>query len=556
MILSFVIGTLWDRLWRRDSESRRAVRLRRTFERVGGTFIKFGQQMAMRIDLLPWAYTVELAKMLDNIPPFPVEQALEIIEDSTGQKWQDIFAIFDPEPIGSASIACVYQAQLKSGDSVAVKVRRPKIGELFMADFKAFDWLLDMAEFLTIVRPGYTQNLRHEFQTTLLEELDFIQEVRFQDMFRRNARKTGKKFFTAPKLYFEYCNQEVITQAYTSGMWMYEIMAGMEQQNPQALSRMRELNIDPKKVAQRLLWVNYWGMQENLFFHADPHPANVIVRQNSKLTFIDFGSCGSFNREQREGLELTAVASGQNDAEGMARGTLKLFEPLPPLDIKDLFQEAEAEYMRVLTVFKSKQEHTEWWERTSVRQWMSFFKFSRENNIPVTIHTLRMIRATLLYDTVAVRICKEVDRFEEYLKFRKFREKQAKKRVTKKLRKQARDGLDDSVFLRVEEIGKTGEKLMYRTRNMLGSPIYNFSSLIGKWVFTLSLTLKLIGRLFLVSSFGTLILAGVHLVSGQSLLPMDILATLVANKVYLIIISILIFTNTRHILFRIRDQEV
>jgi len=486
MILSFVIGTLWDRLWRRDSESRRAVRLRRTFERVGGTFIKFGQQMAMRIDLLPWAYTVELAKMLDNIPPFPVEQALEIIEDSTGQKWQDIFAIFDPEPIGSASIACVYQAQLKSGDSVAVKVRRPKIGELFMADFKAFDWLLDMAEFLTIVRPGYTQNLRHEFQTTLLEELDFIQEVRFQDMFRRNARKTGKRFFTAPKLYFEYCNQEVITQAYTSGMWMYEIMAGMEQQNPQALSRMRELNIDPKKVAQRLLWVNYWGMQENLFFHADPHPANVIVRQNSKLTFIDFGSCGSFNREQREGLELTAVASGQNDAEGMARGTLKLFEPLPPLDIKDLFQEAEAEYMRVLTVFKSKQEHTEWWERTSVRQWMSFFKFSRENNIPVTIHTLRMIRATLLYDTVAVRICKEVDRFEEYLKFRKFREKQAKKRVTKKLRKQARDGLDDSVFLRVEEIGKTGEKLMYRTRNMLGSPIYNFSSLIGKWVFTLS----------------------------------------------------------------------
>jgi predicted unusual protein kinase regulating ubiquinone biosynthesis (AarF/ABC1/UbiB family) len=556
MILAFMIGTLWDILWRRNCEVRRAVRLRRTFERVGGTFIKFGQQMAMRIDLLPWAYTVELAKMLDDIPPFPVEKALEIIERTIGRNWQDIFAVFDPEPIGSASVACVYQAELKNGDRVAVKVRRPKIGELFMADFQAFDWLLDLAEFLTIVRPGYTQNLRYEFKTTLLEELDFVQEVRFQDMFRRSARKTGKKFFTAPKLYFEYCNQEVITQAYSTGMWLFEIMAGVEQENEEALTRMRALNIDTKKVAQRLLWVNYWGMQENLFFHADPHPANVIVGENSRLSFIDFGSCGSFNREQREGLELTAVASGQNDAEGMARGTLKLFEPLPPLDTKDLFQEAEAEYTRVLTVFRSKREHTQWWERTSVRQWMSFFKFSRDNNIPVTIHTLRMIRATLLYDTIAVRICKEVDRFEEYLKFKKFREKRAKQRVTNGFRKQIRTGLDDPFFLRLEEITKTGEKLMFRTRHMLSSPVYNFSSLIGKWVFTLSLTIKLLGRLFLVTSIGALIYAGVHLLNGESLLPLDIVSALASNKAYLTLIAILIFTNTRHILFRIRDQEV
>ena len=135
MIASFVTGNFWDLLWRRDSEARRAVRLRRTFEKVGGTFIKFGQQMAMRIDLLPWAYTYELAKMLDWIPPFPLEDAIEIIERSTGKKWQDIFSVFDPEPVGSASVACVYQAILKNGDKVAVKVRRPKIGELFMADF-------------------------------------------------------------------------------------------------------------------------------------------------------------------------------------------------------------------------------------------------------------------------------------------------------------------------------------------------------------------------------------------------------------------------------------
>ncbi len=556
MILYFVGGNIWDRLRRRDSEARRAIRLRRAFERAGGTFIKFGQQMAMRIDLLPWAYTVELSKMLDRVPPFPVEQALEIIARTTGYEWDEIFSVFDPDPIGSASIANVYQAILKSGEKVAVKIRRPGIGELFMADFKVFDWLLDLAEFLTLVRPGYTQNIRRELQTTLLEELDFVQEARFQDMFRRSARKTGKGFFTAPRTYFKFSSQEVIVQKYTSGIWLWEIMAGVEQNNIQALARMRELNIDPQKVAQRLLWVNYWGMQENLIFHADPHPANVIVRRNSKLTFIDFGSCGSFNREQRLGLELTAMASGENDAEGMARGTLKLFEPLPPLDVKELFQQAEAEYTRVLTIFKSKQEHTEWWERTSVRQWMSFFKFSRDHNIPVAIHTLRMIRATLLYDTIAVRISKDINRFDEYLRFRKFREKQAKKRVIKGIENQFRRGLDDTIFLRLEEVAKTSEKLLYRTQNFLGSPMFNFSSLVGKWVFTTSMVIKLIGRVLLITLIAAGIFAGFQILRGFELKPEFIFKEVISNRFYLILLVVLLITNTRHILFRLRDQEI
>jgi len=555
MILGFLLGNLWDRLRRRDSEQRRAVRLRRTIERAGGTFVKFGQQMAMRIDLLPWAYTVELSKMLDQIPPFPVEQAIEIIERTTGKKWQEIFSVFDPEPIGSASVACVYQAVLRTGEKVAVKVRRPKIGELFMADFKAFDWLLDFAEFLTIFRPGYTENIRSEFKTILLEELDFVQEARFQDMFRRNARASGQKFFTAPKLFPEYCSQELVVQEYVEGIWLYELMSGVEPKNSAALARMDELNIDPKKVAQRLLWVNYWGMQENLFFHADPHPANVIVGKNSKLTFVDFGSCGSFNREQRAGLELTAMASGQSDAEGMARGTLKLFEPLPPLDVKELFEEAEAEYTRVLAIFKSKQEHTEWWERTSVRQWMSFFNFSRKNNIPVTLHTLRMIRATLLYDTVAVRICKEVDRFEEYLHFKKFRESQAKMRVTKNLKDQLTNGLDDSAFLWLEEASNMSEKLMYRVQTMLDTPIFNFSSLIGKGVFAATQLIKFIGRVLLVSLVGVVVVGLSAFISGQPVQPVQILQATLASRVYLVIILILILTTVRHISFRMRDQD-
>ncbi len=555
ILLFFILGTLWDRLLGRDSEGRRAVRLRRAFEKAGGTFVKLGQQLSMRVDFLPWAYTVELAKMLDQVPPFPLEQAIEAIERSTGQPLQETFAVFDPEPIGSASVANVYQAILKTGEKVAVKVRRPGIGEVFMADFKVMDWFLDLAEFMTLIRPGYTRNLRAEFQNTLLEELDFIQEAHFQDMFRRNAKKSGKKFFTAPKVYFELSNREVVVEGYTAGIWLWEIMAAVEQNNLQAWALMHQLNIEPKKVAERLLWVNYWGMQENLIFHADPHPANVIVGRNSKLTFIDFGSCGSFNRDQRTGLELMAVASGNQDPEGMARGSMKLIEPLPPLDVNQVFEEIEAEFTRVLAILKNSRRQSEWWERTSVLQWITFFKYSRANKIPVAIHTLRMIRATLLYDTVAVRIHKEIDRFDEYLRFLKYREKRAKKRVTNTINRQIRKGVDDTLFLRLEEASATAEKLVFRTQSLLSSPLFKFGSLIGKWVFVAFMGIRILGRLLAFTLISGLVVTGFQLAAGGAVDVDEIARLTLTNRLYQVLLGIIVLIDIRRIFFRLGDHE-
>ncbi|MCB0006543.1 MAG: AarF/ABC1/UbiB kinase family protein, partial [Anaerolineales bacterium] len=202
LIIYVVGGNTLDQLLRRNTVEREAVRLRRGLERVGGTFVKFGQQIAMRIDLVPWEYSIELSKMLDKMPPFPLAKALAAVERSTGKPWQETFAVFDPEPVGSASVACVFQAILKDGTKVAVKVRRPGIGELFVADFRVMGWLFDLVEFLTIVRPGFTLNVRTEFANTLLEELDFRKEARFQDIFRRRAKKSGKKYFSAPNVFF------------------------------------------------------------------------------------------------------------------------------------------------------------------------------------------------------------------------------------------------------------------------------------------------------------------------------------------------------------------
>ena len=551
LIAYILLGNLWDKLRGQNTIERRATRLRHGLEKIGGTFVKFGQQVAMRIDLVPWAYCVELAKMLDKMPPFPHEQALAAIERNTGKPWDEIFAVFDPEPIGSASIACVYQAVLKDGSRVAVKIRRPGIGQTFMADFRVLDWIMDLIEFLTIVRPGFTRNLRREFQETLLEELDFTKEARFQEIFRRNSKKSGKKFFTAPKVYFEYATSELLVQEYVSGMWLWEVIATIEHQDPQGLAMMRRLNIDPRRVAKRILWASYWSMDENLFFHADPHPANIVVGQNSTLTFIDFGSCGSFNEEQRATMERVVLAMQKGDAEGMAQATLKMLEPFPPVDVPALMKEAEAEYMRVLYTFQTKAKHTEWWERTSARQWLALVKVSRQFNLPVNLHTLRMIRATLLYDTLVLRLDRKIDRYAEYGKFMEYRAGLAKKR----LRKQWNQNVGESFFMRLQEFGETGEGLMIRAQHLLSSPLPNFSSVIDKWIFIISVLSRMVSRLAIVSGLIFFIVWLTHLIRYGTADSLTIATNLLYSPLFHMVILGVIIMNVRLILFRLRERD-
>ena len=239
VILRIWLGDFFDKVLRRDSPARSAVRFRKALERAGGTFVKLGQQLAMRVDLLPWAYCVELSKMLDRMSPFPVEDALQAVERTLKRPWQDVFAVFDPAPVGSASLACVYQAILKDGTKVVVKVRRPGIRETFTADLQVLDWLARLAEFLTIIRLGFTHKLRVELRDVLMEELDFRREARFQDIFRRNAKKAGWKFFTAARVHFEYSGEEVLVQEFVSGLWLWEVINIVEGKDPAGRALLR-----------------------------------------------------------------------------------------------------------------------------------------------------------------------------------------------------------------------------------------------------------------------------------------------------------------------------
>jgi ubiquinone biosynthesis protein len=553
--ISFWVGNLWDGVRKRGSETRRAARLRRILERSGGSFKKIGRLLAMRIDLLPWTYCVELSKIDDRMDPFPVEKAIERVESTTGQTLGEVFNQFDPEPIVSSTTSCVYQAILKDGQKVAVKVRRPGFGELFMADVKALDWILDVCEFLSIIRPGFTRNFRRELRETIQDELNFIYEARNQALFRSEAKKSGKKFFDAPRVFFEYCSSDVVFQEFASGMWLWELIAAVEQDDPAALARAKELNIDPGLVAKRLLWVNFWGVDEHLIFLADIHPDNVIVRENSKLSFIDFSSVGALSQEKRQALQQTMYYAWKRDPLEMARASMVLLEPLPPIDTIKYIKDLEADYWKYMYALESK--HIEWWERTSARMWLGFVRIAKEHNITMNIDVLRMITANLLSDTIAARLSPKIDHVKEYHKFYRYRSKAARQRVEKRIRKQIQRGIDDRLYLQVEGITDTGERLFRQLQRFLSTPMLKFNAVLDKPVYAFSILFKLLGQMAIITALGIGTLFSIEwLLDGNVLNILEVFSRVYSNRIFQLVVLFLVFINIRSVMFRLSDKEI
>ncbi|MEM7342861.1 MAG: AarF/UbiB family protein [Chloroflexota bacterium] len=555
-LILFFGGVFWDQVKGRNTTERQAVRLRQTINQIGGTFIKFGQQASIRVDLLPYAYCTELTKLLDTVPPFPTNQAIKEIEQLTGKPLSETFERFDPEPIGAASIACVYQARLKNGDRVAIKVRRPGIGEQFAADLRVMGWLFGLMELLTFVRSGLTDNVLQELRETLLEELDFYKEARYQSIFRQRAAQAPRDFFTAPEVYPELSGEAVITQAFVSGIWLSELLAAVEHQDETVLESLQtELQIDPKVVAKRLLWVSHWGVWSNIFFHADPHPANIIVQPNNQLVFIDFGAVGSLSSSRRLTLYKVFNLEAKEDVETIARVTLALLEPLPPVDVDKVLNAIQTVYWEALIATRSGQ--SAWWERTSAQLWLGFFKVTNQFQIPMSFDTLRMIRATLLYDTLAARLDNDIDIGAQYRAYLKDAGQEARQRFRKSLTHRLRHGFDDQDFLKLEELADLGEQVLYQTQRLLSSHTYNFGALVGKFVSAILMVFNLAFQILIITGIIIVGVAVAQLLQYNLELSLPALfVQVISNIWYQLLLVFLILMSFRRILLRLADKEV
>jgi ubiquinone biosynthesis protein len=557
LLLYFLVNVGIDILLRRDTPKQRALHLRRAFERNGGSFVKLGLYLSMRLDFTPWVYSSELSCMTDRREPFPVEQAIATIERSLGKPLSAIFMRFDPDPLASTSVACIYQAILRNGEKVIVKVRRPGIGEQFMSDIEAFDWLLGMAEFLTIFRPGFTQGMRAEFRDLLLEELDFVQEARRQDAFRRAAAKSHKSFFSAPRIHLELTTEEVTINEFASGIWLWELLDAGEQGNEDVLARAQEMNINPELVARRLLWVNYWNWGENLFFHADPNPDNVIVGQDSTLHFINFSSTGTLSRTKRQAMRQNLDFAWERDPQNMARATLVLLEPLPPIDLIELIQELETYNWQLVYALEASPRNVSWQERTSSAQWVGMMNLARKYGITVDIQMLRFIRSTLLFESMAVRLHPEIDYVKQYQVFKDYRAEQARRRVTDSILNQMDEKGNEQTIIRLDRIAHAAEGLVFRASHMLSLPSVNFNALMSKWSFAVYSLLRFAGQtVILTLVFAFLANFRLYLSEQHFMNVYESLQAVVTNPVYQVIFFIMLLVHGRTVLFRLDDKEV
>jgi ubiquinone biosynthesis protein len=557
LILYFSTNIVIDIFLRRDTPKRRAQRLRRAFERNGGSFVKLGLHLSMRLDFMPWVYSGELSCMTDRTKPFPIEEAVAVIERSTGKPLAATFIRFDPDPVISTSVACIYQAILYSGEKVIVKVRRPGIGEQFMSDLQAFDWLLSLAEFLTIFRPGLTQGMRSEFRGLLLEELDFVQEARRQDSFRRAAAKSRKNFFSTPRIHLDLTTEEVVINEFASGIWLWELLTAVEHGDQAILARAQEMNIDPALVAKRLLWVNYWSWGENLFFHADPNPDHVIVGRDSTLYLINFTSTGTLNRTKRHAMRQNLHYAYERDPLNMARATLVLLEPLPPIDLLELTQELETYNWQLIYSLEAAPHSVTWQERTSATQWTGMMQLVRKYGIVIDIQVLRLIRATLLFESMAARLHHEINFVDEYLKFDKYRAEQARRRVTDSILDQMDGNGNEQMIIRLDRIAQAAEGLFARTSHMLSLPSVNFNALMSKWSFAAYTLLRFIGQTAVLTLIFAMVTA-LQLQAGAqpSLNVTHIFLKVISSPVYQILVLVMLFVSGRTVLFRMDDKEV
>jgi len=265
------------------------ARLRLLFEALGPTWIKLGQFLSLRSDLLPEEITSELGKLLLGASPLPLERLEPVLADALSRSWRDLFSSFDAEPIGSASIAQVHRAVTRDGRAIVLKIQRPGIEEVIQSDLAILEDLAVLLErALPRMRTFRLVRLIEHFGRMLSLELDFNYEARTMALFRQNYR--ADRTVHIPEVFPELSSRRVLAMEHVDGVLLSD---------PEGLE---EAGVDTRRIAGVGLRYVLAQMFEHGVYNADPHPANFIVRPDGVLAPVDFGMVGVLNEEARHAL--------------------------------------------------------------------------------------------------------------------------------------------------------------------------------------------------------------------------------------------------------------
>ncbi|NMG20128.1 ABC1 kinase family protein [Brasilonema bromeliae] len=332
-IWSFVL-TLMFKLWRYNkswsypggvTEAKQAARrkaqavwIRNTLLDLGPTFIKVGQLFSTRADIFPSEYVEELAKLQDKVPAFSYEQVEAIIEQELGKKIPQLYQSFEPIPLAAASLGQVHKAVLHSGEAVVVKVQRPGLKKLFEIDLQILKGITRY--FQNHPKWGRGRDwmgIYEECCRILWEEIDYLNEGRNADTFRRNFR--AYDWVKVPRVYWRYTSSRVLTLEYVPGIKISQYEA------------IEAAGLDRKIIARQGAQAYLLQLLNNGFFHADPHPGNIAVSPNGALIFYDFGMMGRIKTNVREGLMDTLFGIASKDGDRVVQSLIDL-GALAPVD--------------------------------------------------------------------------------------------------------------------------------------------------------------------------------------------------------------------------------
>ena len=290
--------------WVRRNRAPRALRLRRALEDLGPIFVKFGQIMSTRRDLLPEDIADELANLQDQVPPFPGARSRAIIERALGDSVENLFAEFDETPLASASIAQVHSARLKDGREVVVKVVRPNIDVVIRRDVGLLYLVAELAErYWREGRRLHPRQIVAEYEVTILDELDLMREGASASQLRRNFQDSD--LLQVPEVFWEYTRPNVMVMERVSGIPISDI------------DTLRAEGINLRVLAEHGVEIFFTQVMRHNFFHADMHPGNIFVApgnpENPCYVAVDFGIMGSLTPEDQRYLAENFIAFFNRD---------------------------------------------------------------------------------------------------------------------------------------------------------------------------------------------------------------------------------------------------
>jgi predicted unusual protein kinase regulating ubiquinone biosynthesis (AarF/ABC1/UbiB family) len=380
--------------------------LRWYFEACGGGYVKIGQLLATRYDLLRVEYTDELGKLLDSLRPVPTPKIVQEIERGLGRPVSDAFASFEPKALATASLAQVHGAVLPDGCEVVVKVLKPGIGEQVRVDLRFLRLSARALDVLPVLRGLDVSGLIDDLSRTAIDELDLSREAMYTAYLHEQMAADPIAHY-APRVYREQSSRNVLTLERVRGVTVREMLAASTNGNNGMLEAWAARGITPRRTAVILLRSVLEQTMRYRSFNADPHPSNLIVSDGGTLNWVDFGACGWLDERQWELQLRLRETIAREEIHGAYLALLESMEPLPYRNLGRF----ENEIKRIMSDYlvASRDPSAPLSQKSTGAFLLKTLATLRRNRLPMTSSTVQLYRTIVVADIVMLGLYPSID---------------------------------------------------------------------------------------------------------------------------------------------------